>query len=82
MCWAGKPGISGTPGSNIKYRFHCQSCGHLFNKVAQKSESLLVNVMKSGCPKCDSDRIEFTEYGRLLNDRMLKISALNKISDK
>lgn len=81
MCYSGNLGTPGVPGSSVKYRYCCKSCGAHFNKIIITSDSLLVNLTKSGCPKCSSAEIDFTEYGKLLNDRMLKISKLNSLKN-
>ena len=60
-----------------QYKYHCSYCSTVFNMDKNESKSRLVQVTTIKCKMCGSYTVEFTEWCKLLSERLQKIKKLN-----
>ena len=63
-------------------RYYCKDCGKTFRYygVNVSSDSSLVNILTSYCPKCGSFNLDLTEHGKLLMERKRKLERLDQLN--
>jgi DNA-directed RNA polymerase subunit RPC12/RpoP len=60
----------------VQYKYRCSYCSTVFNRDKSESKSRLVQLTIK-CKMCGSTAVEYTEWGKLLAERLQKIKKLN-----